>query len=132
MELDLSGGDSMTAPGAGGLLNGGARKDPGSGGVHISGEIVASGGSIMKGGNGNGADGGRIDMELTPTDGAVTIDQSGKITVEGGNAGGARNRRWRRPRLVLHQGRRRDHRRDHQRARRQRARSRAASAAAAE
>jgi hypothetical protein len=88
MELDLSGGSSMTAPGAGGLLNGGARKDPGSGGVHISGEIVASGGSIMKGGSGNGADGGRVDMELTPTDGAVAIDQSAKITVEGGNAGG--------------------------------------------
>lgn len=88
MELDLRGGDSMTAPGKGGLLNGGARKDPGSGGVHVSGEIVASGGSIMKGGSGNGADGGRIDMELTPTDGAVTIDQSAKITVEGGNAGG--------------------------------------------
>ena len=89
MELDLSGGSSMTAPGTGGLLNGGARKDPGSGGVHVSGEIVASGGSIMKGGSGNGADGGRIDMELTPTDGAVTIDQSAKITVEGGNAGGS-------------------------------------------
>ena len=89
MELDLSGGDSMTAPGKGGLLNGGARKDPGSGGVHISGEIVASGGSIMKGGSGNGADGGRIDMELTPTDGAVAIDQSAKITVEGGDAGGS-------------------------------------------
>ncbi|HTB56892.1 MAG TPA: hypothetical protein VLC06_03415 [Polyangia bacterium] len=89
MELDLRGGDSMTAPGAGGLLNGGARKDPGSGGVHISGEIVASGGSIITGGSGNGADGGRVDMELTPTDGAVAIDQSAKITVEGGNAGGA-------------------------------------------
>ncbi len=89
MELDLRGGDSMTAPGTGGLLNGGARKDPGSGGVHVSGEIVASGGSIMKGGSGNGADGGRIDMELTPTDGAVAIDQSAKITVEGGNAGGS-------------------------------------------
>jgi hypothetical protein len=89
MELDLRGGDSMTAPGAGGLLNGGARQDPGSGGVHISGEIVASGGSIVAGGSGNGADGGRVDMELTPTDGAVTIDESAKITVEGGNAGGA-------------------------------------------
>jgi hypothetical protein len=89
MELDLRGGNSMTAPGAGGLLNGGPRKDPGSGGVHISGEIVASGGSIMKGGSGNGADGGRIDMELAPTDGAVTIDQAAKITVEGGDAGGS-------------------------------------------
>jgi hypothetical protein len=89
MELDLRGGNSVTAPGAGGLLNGGARKDPGSGGVHISGEIIASGGSIMVGGSGNGADGGRVDMELTPTDGAVAIDQSAKITVEGGNAGGS-------------------------------------------
>ena len=88
-ELDLRGGDSMTAPGAGGLLNGGARKDPGSGGVHVSGDIVASGGSIAKGGSGNGADGGRIDMELVPTDGAVTIDQSAKITVEGGDAAGS-------------------------------------------
>jgi hypothetical protein len=88
MELDLRGGDSVSAPGAGGLLNGGPRKDPGSGGVHISGEIVASGGSIMKGGSGNGAAGGRVDMELTPTDGAVAIDQSAKITVEGGDAGG--------------------------------------------
>jgi len=43
----------------------------------------------MKGGSGNGADGGRVDMELTPTDGAVTIDQSAKITVEGGNSGGS-------------------------------------------
>jgi hypothetical protein len=89
MELDLRGGNAMAAPGAGGLLNGGPRKDPGSGGVHVSGEIIASGGSIMAGGSGNGADGGRVDMELTPTDGAVAIDQSGKITVEGGDAGGA-------------------------------------------
>src|SRR3954463_13261262 len=42
----------------------------------------------MKGGSGNGADGGRVDMELTPTDGAVTIDKEAKITVEGGDAGG--------------------------------------------
>jgi collagen type III alpha len=89
MELDLRGGDSVSAPGAGGLLNGGARKDPGSGGVNVSGEIVASGGSIMTGGSGNGADGGRVDMELTPTDGAVMIGQSARITVEGGASGGS-------------------------------------------
>ena len=121
----------MTAPGTGGLLNGGARKDPGSGGVHVSGEIVASGGSIMKGGSGNGADGGRVDMELTPTDGAVAIDQSAKITVEGGNAGRQRNRRWRRPRLVLHQGRRRNHRREASACAAAARPTRAASAAAA-
>jgi hypothetical protein len=89
MELDLRGGDSLSAPGAGGLLNGGARIDPGSGGVHISGEIDASGGSITKGGSGNGADGGRVDMELVPTDGAVTIDAGAKITVRGGASGGS-------------------------------------------
>ncbi len=88
MEIDLRGGDSMSAPGTGGLLNGGPRKDPGMGGVNVSGEIVASGGSILMGGSGNGADGGRVDMELTPTDGAVTIDASAKITVEGGSSAG--------------------------------------------
>ncbi|HEY4395244.1 MAG TPA: hypothetical protein VGP64_14335, partial [Polyangia bacterium] len=89
MELDLRGGDSLSAPGAGGLLNGGGRIDPGNGGVHVSGEIDASGGSIMTGGSGNGADGGRVDMELVPTDGAVTIDAGAKITVKGGDAHGS-------------------------------------------
>jgi hypothetical protein len=88
MALDLRGGNSLSAPGAGGLLNGGARTDPGSGGVHITGEIDASGGSIMMGGSGDGADGGRVDMELIPTDGAVLIDMAAKITVEGGASGG--------------------------------------------
>ncbi len=87
-ELDLRGGDSMSAPGTGGLLNGGGRTDPGSSSVHVSGEVDASGGSIMKGGSGNGADGGRVDMELVPTDGAVTIDAGGKITVRGGSSAG--------------------------------------------
>jgi hypothetical protein len=89
MELDLRGGDSLSTPGAGGLLNGGGRTDPGSGGVHISGEIDASGGSIMQGGSGNGADGGRVDMELVPTDGAVMIDAGAKITVRGGSSAGS-------------------------------------------
>jgi hypothetical protein len=88
-EIDLRGGDSMSAPGTGGLFNGGPRTDPGSGGVHVSGEIDASGGSIMMGGSGNGADGGRVDMELTPTDGPVTIDAGAKITVRGGSSAGA-------------------------------------------
>jgi hypothetical protein len=89
MAIDLRGGRSMSAPGAGGLLNGGPRTDPGSGGVHISGEIDASGGAIMMGGSGNGADGGRVDMQLTPTDGAVMVDMTGKVTVEGGASGGS-------------------------------------------
>jgi hypothetical protein len=89
MELDLRGGDSLAAPGAGGLLNGGGRIDPGSSSVNMSGEIDASGGSITKGGSGNGADGGRVDMELVPTDGAVTIAAGGKITVRGGSSAGS-------------------------------------------
>ena len=88
LAIDLRGGNSMSAPGAGGLLHGGARTDPGSGGVHITGEIDASGGSIMVGGSGNGAAGGRVDMELIPTDGAVSIDMAAKITVQGGASGG--------------------------------------------
>ena len=56
--------------------------------MHISGEIDASGGSITMGGSGNGADGGRVDMELTPTDGAVAIDAAAKITVRGGASAG--------------------------------------------
>jgi len=85
--LDVSGGDAASAPGAGGLINGSPRKDPGAGGLHVTGEIVANGGSVTKGGGGNGADGGRVDIELIPTDGAVNIDQSGKITADGGKAG---------------------------------------------
>lgn len=86
--IDLSGGNSMTMPGAGGLLNGGPRTDPGSGGVHVSGDITVNGGSILMGGSGNGADGGRIDMELIPTSGAVAIDQTANLVVNGGASGG--------------------------------------------
>jgi hypothetical protein len=85
--VDVSGGDSANAPGAGGLVTGGARKDPGNGGLHVAGEITANGGSVTKGGAGNGADGGRVDFQLVPTDGAVMVDASGKITVNGGAAG---------------------------------------------
>jgi len=87
-EINVSGGDSAASPGGGGLLSGSPRTDPGSGGLNISGEIVANGGSIHPGGNGNGADGGRVDFELTPTDGVVAIDDGAVITVEGGASGG--------------------------------------------
>ncbi|HTB59868.1 MAG TPA: hypothetical protein VLC06_18480 [Polyangia bacterium] len=88
MAIDLRGGNSMSAPGTGGLLTGSGRTDPGTGSVHVTGEIDASGGSIMVGGSGNGADGGRVQMELIPTDGAVMIDTTAMITVEGGASGG--------------------------------------------
>jgi hypothetical protein len=88
-EIDVSGGSSLAAPGAGGLVTGGPRTDPGSGGLHITGEIIANGGSVRAGGSGNGAEGGRVDFQLVPTDGAVTIDQGATITVEGGASGGA-------------------------------------------
>ncbi|HVT08568.1 MAG TPA: hypothetical protein VHO67_14000, partial [Polyangia bacterium] len=87
-ELDLSGGNSMSMPGAGGLLNGGPRTESGMGGVHITGDVTVNGGSIMAGGSGNGADGGRIYMELIPTVGNVAIDQSANLVVNGGASGG--------------------------------------------
>ena len=86
--IDVSGGDSLAAPGAGGLVTGSPRGDPGSGGLHVTGEVIANGGSIVQGGTGNGADGGRVDFELKPTDGAVMVDQSAKINADGGKAGG--------------------------------------------
>jgi len=85
--IDVSGGDSEAAPGAGGNVNGGPRQETG-GGLHISGEILANGGSISKGGSGNGADGGRVDIELVPTNGAVMLEQSAKITADGGKSAG--------------------------------------------
>jgi hypothetical protein len=84
--IDVSGGNSLVAPGAGGLVTGGPRRDPGSGGLRVSGEIIASGGSVAAGGAGNGADGGRVDFELLPTDGALIVEPTGRITVEGGNS----------------------------------------------
>jgi hypothetical protein len=87
--IDVSGGGSLVKPGPGGLVDGGPRHDPGTGGIIVSGEVVASGGSILPGGSGNGADGGRVDFELAPTDGPVNVQASGVITVEGGKSGGA-------------------------------------------
>ena len=84
--IDVSGGDSLTMPGTGGLINGGPRTDPGSGGLHVSGEMFANGGSILPGGGGNGADAGRIDFEMNATDGQVMIDQTAKVTADGGKA----------------------------------------------
>ena len=87
-ELDVSGGDSLAAPGVGGAINGSPRTDPGSGGLHVMGEILANGGSITSGGSGNGAEAGRVDIELVPTDGPVMIEPTGKISADGGKAGG--------------------------------------------
>ena len=54
---------------------------------------------------GNGADGGRVDIELKPTDGAVMVDQSAKISADGGGGRSAASR-GRRAHLDLHAGRR--------------------------
>jgi hypothetical protein len=86
--IDVSGGSSLSAPGAGGLVTGGPQAE-GTGGVFVTGAINASGGSIRKGGVGNGGDAGRVDFEIIPTLGPVTIAASGKITVDGGSSGGA-------------------------------------------
>lgn len=88
-EIDLSGGNSMRAPGAGGTMNGSPRKDPGTGGVHVTGDITLNGGSILPGGSGDGAGGGNLKISVTPTDGPVAIDQSANIVASGGSSGGA-------------------------------------------
>jgi hypothetical protein len=82
--IDVSGGAAGSAPGAGGLITGSARNWTSAGGLHVSGEMSANGGSISKGGNGNGADAGRIDFELKATDGAVAVDQSARVNANGG------------------------------------------------
>jgi hypothetical protein len=86
--VDVSGGSALSAPGVGGLVTGGPRKDPGSGGLHVWGEILANGGSIRMGGSGNGADAGGIDFEIPATDGPITIDASGLLSADGGASGG--------------------------------------------
>jgi hypothetical protein len=86
--IDLSGGNSLSMPGAGGLMNGSPRTDPGTGGVHVSGDITLNGGSILAGGSGNGADGGYLKIIVAPTDGPVSIDQSASIVASGGSSGG--------------------------------------------
>jgi hypothetical protein len=84
--IDVSGGDAASMPGAGGLITGSARNWTSAGGLHVTGEMTANGGSIAKGGSGNGADAGRIDFELKATDGVVNVEQSAKLTANGGGA----------------------------------------------
>src|SRR4029079_14513951 len=84
--IDASGGDAGSTPGAGCLVTGSARNWTSAGGLHVTGEMTASGGSIAKGGSGNGADAGRIDFELKATDGVVNVEQSAKLSANGGGA----------------------------------------------
>jgi hypothetical protein len=86
--LDASGGTSLTKGGTGGTIQGTPTRDPGTGGVHVTGAIAANGGSIASGGSGNGGDAGSIQFMFKATDGPLTVDQSGRITVDGGNSGG--------------------------------------------
>jgi hypothetical protein len=69
-------------------MNGSPRKDPGTGGVHVTGDITLNGGSILPGGSGNGADGGNLKISVIPTSGPVAIDQAANIVADGGSSGG--------------------------------------------
>jgi hypothetical protein len=88
-EVDVSGGSALSTPGVGGKISGGPSGDPGSGGINVSGEMLANGGSVRMGGAGNGADAGRVDFPMKPTDGPFFVAPSGLISAEGGSAGGA-------------------------------------------
>ncbi|HET6282033.1 MAG TPA: hypothetical protein VFH73_13745 [Polyangia bacterium] len=87
--IDASGGDSRAAPGAGGTIDGSPQRDPGMAGVHVTGDILANGGSIEKGGSGNGADAGTVTFDMIPTLGSVTIDDGAHVRLDGGASGGA-------------------------------------------
>jgi hypothetical protein len=87
--IDVAGGSAMTTPGQGGQVSISARTEDSSGGVTVSGEISAAGGSVRAGGNGPGGAAGRIDFQLISTLGAIDVLPSGKLLAVGGRSGGA-------------------------------------------
>jgi hypothetical protein len=87
--IDVSGGSSQASAGAGGLVSISARRESGSGGVTVQGEILANGGSILAGGAGAGGLAGRIDFQLAPVRGTIQVAMSGKLAAVGGRSGGA-------------------------------------------
>jgi hypothetical protein len=86
--IDVSGGNTLASAGAGGQVTISPASESG-GGVTVQGDIISNGGSVLAGGTGRGGDAGRIDFQLTPTDGAIVVSSAGKLSAVGGRAGGA-------------------------------------------
>ena len=87
--VDASGGDSATKPGAGGAVNGNPGPEGSSAGIDIAGQVASNGGSITKGGAGNGASGGIIKLVVLAPDGKGTIEPTGQVQADGGSSAGA-------------------------------------------
>lgn len=86
--VDASGGDSAMKPGAGGPIDGHPGPNLATANMDISGQIVSNGGSISKGGSGDGANGGTIKLVQQAQSGNLTIEPTGQIQTDGGNSGG--------------------------------------------
>ena len=86
--VDASGGDSAVKPGAGGPIDGHPGPNLATANLDVSGQIVSNGGSISKGGSGDGATGGTIKLVQLATTGNMTLEASGQIQTDGGNSGG--------------------------------------------
>jgi hypothetical protein len=86
--VDVSGGDSSAKPGPGGTITGIPPQETGSGGLDVSGQVVANGGSITTGGSGDGALGGLIKV-MAQTEGNITIEPTGQVQSNGGKSGAA-------------------------------------------
>ncbi len=87
--VDASGGDSAVKPGAGGPIDGHPGPELATANIDVSGQIVTSGGSITKGGSGDGATGGTIKLVMLSTSGNITIEPTGQVQTDGGGSGGA-------------------------------------------
>jgi hypothetical protein len=86
--VDVSGGSSATAPGAGGSVDGHPGPENSAAGVDVSGQLTVNGGSITSGGAGAGAAGGVIKIVSLASEGKLTIEPSGQVQADGGGSGG--------------------------------------------
>jgi hypothetical protein len=87
--VDVSGGNSATKPGAGGTIDGNPGPEGTSAGIDIAGQVMSNGGSITKGGSGDGAAGGTINLLQLAIDGNATVEPGAQVQADGGSAGGA-------------------------------------------
>jgi hypothetical protein len=92
--VDLGGGAASAQPGDGGtflgLAGAGVGDDPVNGGdIQLVGKIAANGGGITAGGAGNGGGAGTVTIEPVSLLGALVIDATGSVLLDGGASGGA-------------------------------------------
>lgn len=91
--VDLGGGAAAAQPGDGGtflgLAGAGVGDDPVDGGdIQLVGKIAANGGGITAGGAGNGAVAGMVTIEPVSLRGALVVDVTGAVMLDGGASGG--------------------------------------------